>query len=89
MPMPAMSALYGSPRSFPAQVSETAMLQFQEEWHRLDPDGTYYIGAHYATALIKRLYPPLGFHDSPHTSLQIYLHMRAAWIPVRDGKVLV
>ena len=42
-------------------VSETEMMEFVEEWHRLDKDSSYYISSHYLPTLLNRLLPPLGF----------------------------
>ena len=36
-------------------VSETVMLEFQEEWRKLDPASTYFISCHYLPTLIRAL----------------------------------
>jgi voltage-gated sodium channel type II alpha len=69
-------------------VSETVMLEFQEEWRKLDPASTYFISCHYLPTLIRALLPPLGFESGADTpNAQVNARIRRAWLPVRDGRV--
>ena len=69
-------------------VSETVMLEFQEEWRKLDPASTYFISCHYLPTLLRSLLPPLGFETGADTSrAAINARIRSAWLPVRDGRV--
>ena len=69
-------------------VSETVMLEFQEEWRKLDPASTYFISCHYLPTLIRALLPPLGFESGKDTpNAQVNARIRRAWLPVREGRV--
>jgi hypothetical protein len=41
-------------------VSETNMLEFQQEWRRIGSPSSLYASAHYLPELMTRLLPPLG-----------------------------
>ena len=69
-------------------VSETVMLEFQEEWRKLDPASTYFISCHYLPTLIRALLPPLGFESGKDTpNALVNARIRRAWLPVREGRV--
>ena len=42
------------------RVSETNMLEFQQEWRRIGSPSSLYASAHYLPELMTRLLPPLG-----------------------------
>ena len=73
------------------RVPETAVLEFQEQWMQLDPEGTHFIPATNLPRLLTRmLQPPLGvdIHNTPHGPAVAILHrLQDAWLPVRDGKI--
>ena len=64
------------------------MLEFQEEWRKLDPASTYFISCHYLPTLIRALLPPLGFESGKDTpNALVNARIRRAWLPVREGRV--
>jgi hypothetical protein len=73
------------------RVPQTVIFEFQEGWQTFDPDGTYFISAHYLPILLVKLLPPLGLHENttfgPKGGLAVLRRLEHAWIPVRDGKV--
>ena len=71
-------------------VHETAMLEFQLEWKKFDPESTSYIPAHYLSVLICKLLPPIGVdkeEQRKYGKLSILYRLYDAWLPLRDGKV--
>jgi hypothetical protein len=70
-------------------VTQTHVLEFQEMWQRLDPDGTYFISCHYLGKLISSMLPPLGVLDvekrAQGTSqyCDVLQRLEDAWLPVR------
>ena len=61
--------------------------QFQREWLRLDPAGTYFIPSVHFPQLLQRLTPPLGVRGLRLDSLQLLEYMRALQIPDRGGRM--
>ena len=75
-------------------VTMTPILEFQNTWSRLDPDGTYYISAHYLHKLLSQMLPPLGVRDEDLAAkgksqfVDVLRRLELAWLPVRgDGQV--
>jgi len=70
-------------------VTQTAVLEFQDKWSRLDPDGTYYISAHYLGRLLTQMLPPLGVRDEEKVAsgksqyVDVLRRLETAWLPVR------
>ena len=73
------------------RVPQTAANEFQEAWMRFDPDGTFFISAHYLPHLVKRLLPPLGVRGTrqlaKHGEVAVLVRLIDAWLPIREGKV--
>ena len=61
--------------------------QFQREWLRLDPVGTYFIPSVHFPQLLGRLTPPLGVRGLRLDSSQLLEYMRALQIPDRNGRM--
>ena len=72
------------------RVSQTHILEFQAAWQKYDPEGTYYISAHYLPFLLRELLAPLGVRESagsaPH-AIAVLRRLEEAWLPIREGKV--
>jgi len=62
-------------------------VQFQREWLRLDPKGSYLIPSVTFPSLIKRLTPPLGVRNLDLDATQLLEYMRSLQIPDRDGQM--
>ena len=63
------------------------MLEFIEEWRRLDPTSSHYISANYLPLLLQRLLAPLGFGTrvSPTKHMR---RIRRAWLPIRGDDMV-
>ena len=76
----------------------TAVLEFQEVWLRLAPDGSVFARASYLPLMLtKMLQPPLGIDkDSKYVdrtrpvkgmTLAVLKRLEMAWLPVREGRI--
>ena len=61
--------------------------EFQKQWARLDPAGSYFIKSVNFPLLLQRLAPPLGVKGLKLDSAQLLEYMRSLQIPDRAGKM--